>query len=112
MCRTPMFANTHGRSGWFNGDQNVGFLGGGGHDDAAGDAVTGVAGWVGLHIVRFFMDDDGGASVGDDAVGGGGIEGQVVDLEGGLAEVALPDCDVLGEVTGVMAHGILKTVLL
>jgi hypothetical protein len=23
MCRTPMFGSTHGRSGWFNGYENV-----------------------------------------------------------------------------------------
>jgi len=38
-------------------------------DDATGDAVTGVAGRVGLHVVGLLVDDDGGAAVGDDAVG-------------------------------------------
>jgi hypothetical protein len=47
----------------------TGLLWCGGGDDTTGDAVAGVAGWVGLHIVCLFVDDDGGASVGDDAVG-------------------------------------------
>ena len=75
MCRTPMFANTHGRSGWFNGYQNVRqyvcvarALGGRRGDDSTGNAVTGIAGGIGLHIVGFLVDDDGGAAVGDDAV--------------------------------------------
>ena len=38
-------------------------------DDAAGDAVAGVAGGVRLHIVGLLVDDDSGAAVGDDAVG-------------------------------------------
>ena len=87
-------------------------LGGWRGDDAAGDAVAGVAGGVGLHVVCLLVDHDGGSAVGDDADGGGGVEGEVVDLEGGLADVSLADHDVLGEVAGVVAHGILKAVLL
>src|SRR5437879_4638919 len=40
-------------------------------DDAAGDAVAGVAGGVGLHVVGLLVDHDGGAAVGEDGVGGG-----------------------------------------
>ena len=87
-------------------------LGGGGGDDAAGDAVAGVAGGVGLHVVGLLVDDDGGAAVGDDAVRGGGVEGEVVDLEGGLTDVAFADHDVLGKIAGVVAHGIQGAVLL
>ena len=57
------------------------------------------------------MNHDGGPAVGDDANGRGGVEGEVVDLEGGLAGVAFADHDALGEVAGVVAHRILKAVL-
>ena len=87
------------------------FLGGGCGDDAAGDAIACVSGGVGLHVVGLFVDDDGGASVGDDAVGGGGVKGEIVNFEGGLAEVTFADSDVLRKVAGVVAHGILKAVL-
>src|SRR6266478_6290927 len=90
----------------------TGLLRGGRGNDAAGDAVAGVAAGVGLHVVQLLVDDDGGAPVGDDAVGGGGVEGEVVELEGGVADVAFPDGDVLGKIAGVVAHGILKAVLL
>jgi hypothetical protein len=87
-------------------------LGPGRGDDAAGDAVAGVAAGVGLHIVQLLVDDDGGTSIGEDVVRGRGVEGEVVDLEGGLAGVAFTDRDVLGKIAGVVAHGILKAVLL
>ena len=45
-------------------------------------------------------------------IGGGGVEGEVVDLEGGVTDVAFTDGDVLGKIAGVVAHGILKAVLL
>ncbi len=80
-----MLSYTHGRSSWFNRYRNDTGLGGWGGDDAAGDAVAGVAGGVGLHVVGLLVDHDGGAAVGEDAVGGGGVEREVVDVEGGLA---------------------------
>ena len=57
------------------------------------------------------MDDDGGATVGSDAVGSGGIERDVIEGEAGLADVAFADGDVLGEIAGVVTHGVLKAVL-
>ncbi len=81
-------------------------------DDTAGDAVAGVAGGVGLHVVSLFVNDDGSAAVGDDAVRCGGVEGDVVDVEGGLAEVAFTDDYILREVAGMMAHRVLEAVLL
>jgi hypothetical protein len=86
-------------------------LGFGGGDDAAGDTVAGVSCRIGLHVVSLLVDHDGGSAVGEDAVGRGGIEGEVVDLEGGLTDVALTDHDVLWEVAGVVAHGVLDAVL-
>jgi len=88
------------------------FLRGGRGDDAAGDAIAGVSGGVGLHVVRLLVDDDGGASVGDDAVGRGGIEREIVNFEGGLTDVAFADRDVLGKIAGVVTHRVLNAVLL
>jgi len=88
------------------------YLGRWSRDDAAGDAVAGVAGGVGLHVVGLFVDDDGGAPIGDDAVWRGGVKREVVDVEGGLAEVAFADGDVLREVARVVAHGVFEAVLL
>src|SRR5271170_3696113 len=87
-------------------------LGSGRGDDATGDTVAGVAGGVGLHVVGLLVDDDGGASVGDDAVRRGGVKREVVDVEGGLAEMAFAYCHVLREVARVMAHGVFEAVLL
>src|SRR5271169_5302457 len=103
-----MVASTHGRSGWFNRYRNVGNLWGGRSNDSAGDAITGVAGGVGLHVIELFVDDDGGSAIGKDTVGGGGIEREVVDLEACLADVTFADRDVLRKIAGVVAHGILK----
>ena len=58
------------------------------------------------------VDHDGGAAVGEDGVGRGGVEGEVVDFEGGLAGVAFADGDVLGQVAVVVAHGVQGAVLL
>src|SRR5271168_942945 len=111
MCITPMFASTHGRCGWFNGYENVRLLGSGCGNDATGDSVAGVAAGVSLHIVRLLVDDDGGASVGEDANGRRGVEREVVHLEAGVACVAFTNHDVLGKIAGVVAHGVLKAVL-
>src|SRR5271154_6830528 len=108
MCKTPMnylYARALAavQPGW---------LGCRSGDDAAGDPVAGVAGGVGLHVVGLLVDHDGGATVGDDAVRGGGVEGEVGDLEGGLSDVAFADGDVLGQVAVVVAHGVEGAVLL
>jgi hypothetical protein len=87
-------------------------LGRGRGDDAAGDAISGVARGVGLHVIGLFVDDDGGASVGEDAVRRGGVEGEIVDLKGGLADVAFADLDVLRQVAGVVTQGVKGAVLL
>ena len=87
-------------------------LGRGRGDDAAGDAISGVARGIGLHVVGLFVDDDGGASVGEDAVRRGGVEGEIVDLERGLADVAFADFDVLRQVAGVVAQRVEGAVLL
>jgi hypothetical protein len=47
----------------------LGILGSGRGNDATGDAVTGVAGGIGLHVVGLLVDDDGGTAIGNDAVG-------------------------------------------
>ena len=47
----------------------LGILGSRRGNDATGDAVTGVAGRIGLHVVSLLVDDDGGAAIGNDAVG-------------------------------------------
>src|ERR1700712_5513730 len=106
LCKTGTCAT---RSGPVRQDR---FLGCGRGDDAAGDAVAGVAGGVGFHVVWLLVDDDGGAAVGDDAVGRSGVKGKIVNFEGGLTDVALADGDVLGKIAGVVAHGIERAVLL
>ena len=107
-----MRADTHGRFRWFNAEGVRAGLGRGRGDDATGDPVAGVASGVGLHVVRLLMHHDGGASVGDDAVGRRGIEREVVDFEGDLADVAFADGDVGWEVAGVVAQGVEGAVLL
>ena len=87
-------------------------LGRGSGDDTAGDPVAGVSGGVGLHVVSFLVDDDGGSSVGEDAVRRSGVHREVVNVEGGLAEVAFTDSDVVRQVAGMVAHGVLEAVLL
>src|SRR5260370_35707086 len=87
-------------------------LGDRGRDDAAGDAVASVARGVGLHVVGLLVDHDGRSAVGGDAVGCRGVEREVIDLEGGGADVAFTDLDVLGQVAVVVAHGVQGAVLL
>jgi hypothetical protein len=87
-------------------------LGGRGGNDATSDPVAGVARRIGLHVVGLFVDDDRRASVGDDAVGGGGVKGQVIELEAGLADMAFTDGHILGQVACVMAHGVEGAMLL
>jgi len=43
-------------------------------DDSAGDAVASVAGGIRLHVVGLLVDHDGGTAVGEERVGGGGVE--------------------------------------
>ena len=81
-------------------------------DDAACDAVAGVAGGVCLFVVLLLVDDNGGSAVGGDAVRRGGVERDVSEVEAGLPDVAFADHDVLGEIAGVVAHGVLVAVLL
>src|SRR5271170_1835446 len=83
-----------------------------GDDDAAGDTPPGVAGRVGLHVVGLLVDHDGGAPVGEDGVGGGGVKGHVLVHQGyGDLAVGLHG-QVLGHVAVVVAVGILVPVLL
>jgi len=58
------------------------------------------------------MNHDGGAAIGENAVWRGWIEREVVDLEGGLTEVAFADDYVLGQVAGMVPHRIQGAVLL
>jgi hypothetical protein len=79
-------------------------------DHAAGDAVSGVAGGVGLHIVGFGVDHDGGAAVAEQRVGAF-AEGDVIILQHCLSVSFSVDGEVL-HVTGVVAFGIIESVLL
>src|SRR5580704_468809 len=103
MCRTPMFS-LYVWAFRVVQRQVTENLGGWGGDDAAGDAVARVAGGVCLHVVGLLVDHDGGAPVGKDGVGRGGVQGKVVDLVCGLARMVFADGDVLGHVTVVVAH--------
>jgi hypothetical protein len=77
-------------------------------DYAAGDAVAGVAGGIGLHVVRFGVDDEGGAAVAEQRVGAVG-EGDVGILERNIGFTGCADGEVL-HVCGVMAFGIVEAV--
>jgi len=78
-------------------------------DYAAGDAVAGVSGGISFHVVSFGVNDDCGASVGEERVRAVG-EGYVFVLD---ARGCLSFC-IHGEVqhiTGMMAFGIFQSVL-
>src|SRR5579883_1953077 len=79
-------------------------------DDAASDAVARVARWIGLHVVRLGVDHQRRAAVGEDRIRAGShIDVGVLhgDLRGALGA----DGEI-GHVAGVVAFGILHTVLL
>ena len=79
-------------------------------DYAAGYAVAGVAGGIGLHVVGFGVNDDCGAAVAEERVGAVAESYVfVIEFRGSFA------FGVDGEVqhvAGVMAFGILQAVLL
>src|SRR5258705_115722 len=79
--------------------------------DAQGDRVAGVAGGVGLHVVGFLVDHDGGSSVGEEGVRGTGIRQEIFDFEGARPRSTAVDGDVLGQVAGVVAQRVLGAVL-
>lgn len=77
---------------------------------AAGYAVAGVSGGIGLHIVGFGVDYDGGAAVAEERVGAVG-QGYVVVLQLGVGDASIVDVEVF-HVASVMTFGILEAVLL
>ena len=77
-------------------------------DCAAGDAVSGVAGGIGLHVISLGVDDDGGAAVAEKRVGAV-AEGNVVVFESGVGFAFHVDDEVL-HVAGVVAFGIVEAV--
>lgn len=79
-------------------------------DCAAGDAVSGVARGVGLHVVGFGVDDDGGAAVAEDRVGTV-AESDVFVLQAQVGFATRIDGEVL-HVAGMVAFGIIQSVLL
>src|ERR1700751_721198 len=68
-------------------------------DDAAGDAVSGVAGGVGHEVVGFGVDDQGGATVVEEGVGFV-AEGDSGEQEAGFG-LALFICGEVGDVAEV-----------
>jgi len=78
-------------------------------DNAAGDAVAGVAGRIGLVVVGFGVDYDGGAAVAEQRMRAV-AEGYVVVLELRAGVAFLIDGEVL-HVAGVVAIGIVESVL-
>src|SRR5258705_9221365 len=79
-------------------------------DNAAGDAVAGVSGWIGLLIVGIGVDDERQAAVAEDRMGAVG-PGEVFGFgpQAGLAVSA--DCDI-GVVASVVAFRIFQAMLL
>lgn len=75
----------------------------------AGDAVAGVSGGIGLHVVSFGVDDDCGAAVGEERVGAVG-EGYVFALDARVRFSFRIDGEVQ-HVAGVVAFGIFKSML-
>jgi len=78
-------------------------------DQAAGDAVAGVAGGVGLHVVGLGVDHEGYAAIAEKRVRVG-AEGDIVIDDGRLGRAGAADGEV-GHVAGVMAVGIFEAVL-
>src|ERR1700678_4030311 len=77
---------------------------------AAGDAVAGVAGGIGLHVVGFGVDHDRSAAIAEQRVGAVG-ESYIFILKGGVGFAAGVHGQV-EHVAGVMAFGILEAVFL
>ena len=78
-------------------------------DYAAGYAVAGVAGGIGLHIIGFGVDDDGGAAVAEERVGAF-AEGYVFVLQGYIG-LAVRIGSEVAHVAGVVAFRIFEAVL-
>jgi len=78
-------------------------------DYAAGDAISGSAGGVGLVIVGFGVDNDGGAAVAEERMGVG-AEGYIFVLEFGVGFAFGVDGKIF-HVAGVVAFGIIESVL-
>jgi hypothetical protein len=76
---------------------------------AAGDAVAGVSGGIGLHVVSFGVDDDGGASIGEQRVRPL-AEGYVFVLDAGVRFSLRIDGKVQ-HIAGVMAFRIVESML-
>jgi len=79
-------------------------------DYAAGDAVAGVAGGIGLHVVGFGVDHDRRAAVAKERVGAV-TEGYIFVFHGGIGFAFHVDSEVQ-HVAGVVAFGVLESVLL
>jgi hypothetical protein len=79
-------------------------------DHAAGYAVAGVAGGIGLHVVGFGVDDDRGPAVAEERVRAL-AESYVFILKSSVGFTFHVDGEVL-HVTGVVAIGIIEAVLL
>ena len=101
----PPSAKPLPRSGWQSQESTDLFC-----DYAAGDAVAGVAGGIGLQVVGFGVDHDRGAAVAEQRVRAF-AEGYVFILQFCVSFALRVYGEVL-HVAGVMAFGILQAVLL
>jgi len=79
-------------------------------DHAAGDAIAGVAGGIGLHIIGFGVNDDGGATVAEEGMGAVG-KGDVFVVHAEFGFAFRIDGKV-EHVAGVVAFGIVQAVFL
>ncbi len=78
-------------------------------DWPAGDAIARVPGGIGLHVVGFRVNNDGGAAVAEERVGAV-AEGHVFVFHGGIGFALHIDCEVQ-HVAGVVAFGVIEPVL-
>src|SRR5580700_7770283 len=78
-------------------------------DYAAGDAIAGVAGGIGLHVIGFGVDDNRRAAVAEQRVAIGTLEGNVFVHEADLGPAFGVDRKIL-HVAGVVAFGIIESV--
>jgi hypothetical protein len=83
-----------------------------GDDEAAGDAVAGIACRVGLHIIGLGMDDDRRPPVSEDGVRGSGVEGHILVHEGRLNRAVGTHGQILRHVAVVVAFRVFVAVLL